>query len=183
MLIKFIKVHSKGYEVIVERDGHPLLRMRTAPGYDDYMPHDLQHFIVEKAMGIQDGIFGQLASGGYANTFEPQLDLSTRDAARLRRKMKKKNAKISSRGQHGSMRSERATYIAWQNWLENSDNPTLKSRGRNMAPTAQDIRDTMPSDELSSYSPQAMAYIRSQMDECSELWQKLEIGEALSLFW
>jgi hypothetical protein len=43
--------------------------MNSAPGYDDLMPHDLQHFIVERTLGIRNGIFGQLAHGGSAGTF------------------------------------------------------------------------------------------------------------------
>ena len=45
--------------------------MDPTPGYDPKMPHDMAHFIVENEMGIQGGLFGQLAAGGYAGTFHP----------------------------------------------------------------------------------------------------------------
>jgi hypothetical protein len=45
------------------------MQMSPAPGYDTFMPHDLQHFIVERALGIDGAIFGQLAAGGTARTF------------------------------------------------------------------------------------------------------------------
>jgi len=49
------------------RQGGP--GVNPAPGYDPVLPHDLQHFIVERALGIEGAVFGQLAAGGTAGTF------------------------------------------------------------------------------------------------------------------
>jgi hypothetical protein len=36
----------------------PTAEMSPAPGYNPWLPHDLQHLIVERALGIDGAIFG-----------------------------------------------------------------------------------------------------------------------------
>jgi hypothetical protein len=43
----------------------------AAPGYDDWLPHDLLHFVAEAELGLDGGIFGDLAAGGNARLFWP----------------------------------------------------------------------------------------------------------------
>ena len=45
--------------------------MNPAPGYDDYLPHDLLHFVAEAEWNLDGAVFGQLARGGDAGTFYP----------------------------------------------------------------------------------------------------------------
>ena len=54
--------HAAAYSVI-ERDDGVVYRMResTAPGAR--LPHDLRHFLVERELGIVDGIWGGIAAG------------------------------------------------------------------------------------------------------------------------
>ena len=63
MLVHFRKTGSRRYGVFVEREGAPSLQMDPAPGFDDYLPHDLLHFVAEAEWGIDGGVFGQLAAG------------------------------------------------------------------------------------------------------------------------
>jgi hypothetical protein len=66
MRVRFHKTDECRYGVVILRDGSEPLRMPTAPGNDRLMPHDLQHFIAEQELGIELGIFGQVAAGGTA---------------------------------------------------------------------------------------------------------------------
>jgi hypothetical protein len=57
--------------VFVEREHAPDVFMHPAPGYDEYLPHDLLHFVAEAEWGLDGSVFGQLAAGGNAGTFSP----------------------------------------------------------------------------------------------------------------
>jgi hypothetical protein len=68
MDVSFTRTAQRRYAVAVDRAGGPRLIMYPAPGYDERLPHDLAHFVVEREYGIARGVFGQLAAGD-ARTF------------------------------------------------------------------------------------------------------------------
>jgi hypothetical protein len=70
MLVHFRKTGARRYAVLVEREHAPTL-VAQAPGYDDYLPHDLLHFVAEAEWGLDGGVFGQLAAGGDPGIFLP----------------------------------------------------------------------------------------------------------------
>ena len=95
MSVTFIRTGERRYAVRADIDGGQTVQMDQAPGYDPAMPHDLQHFIVEKCLGIEGGIFGRLAAGGTAKTFHATVDSgSAREASRIRRKQAARDKKI-----------------------------------------------------------------------------------------
>src|SRR5437660_7900964 len=69
MRVHFKKSGERRYDILVEREQTHDLFIRSAPGYDDHLPHDLLHFVAEAEWMIDDGVFGQLAAGGDAGTF------------------------------------------------------------------------------------------------------------------
>ncbi len=116
MEVVFERTGQRSYAIEIRRVGAPVLRMDPAPGFDQWFPHDLQHLVVEEQLGLTDGIYGRLANGGTASTF----NLATADgpqdkraAARQRRKLKRRDAALASNDANDFARSERATYIAW----------------------------------------------------------------------
>jgi hypothetical protein len=62
---------ERRYDVYVSRDRAPDLFIRSAPGYDDWLPHDLLHFVAESEFGLDQGVFGALAAGSNARIFIP----------------------------------------------------------------------------------------------------------------
>lgn len=44
--------------------GKPVQSLSPAPGYDDHIPHDLVHSVVEAELALQSGVFGRAARGG-----------------------------------------------------------------------------------------------------------------------
>jgi hypothetical protein len=70
MRVTFAKKERR-YDVYVSRDRAPDLFIRSAPGYDDWLPHDVLHFVAESEYGLDGGVFGDLAAGGNARTFIP----------------------------------------------------------------------------------------------------------------
>ena len=71
MLVHFRKIGRRQYAVLAEPDGAPALIAHPAPGYDEYLPHDLLHFVAEAEWGIDGAVFGQLAAGGDPGIFLP----------------------------------------------------------------------------------------------------------------
>src|SRR5688572_14331387 len=110
MRVTFTRTAQRRYRVSIEGpDIEPLL-MEPAPGYDDRLPHDAAHFIVEKALGIRGGIFGQLAARGTAGgTFRSE---DPRD----RRKAKKRGETMAKANRGDALFSEHAVYAAQSRW-------------------------------------------------------------------
>jgi hypothetical protein len=67
--VVFTKLGGRRYRVDAITSAHHW-QMPQAPGWDEAMPHDLAHFLSEREEGIRLGIFGQLAAGGSAGTFQ-----------------------------------------------------------------------------------------------------------------
>jgi hypothetical protein len=74
MDVTFHKAGERRYRVGVQRDRGPTLATRQGPGYHDYLPHDIVHFVVEAEAGLTGAIFGQVASGysGFWWTDQPR---------------------------------------------------------------------------------------------------------------
>jgi hypothetical protein len=68
--VTFVKAGPRRYSVHVERDRSPDLWCGSI-GYDDWLPHDLLHFVAEAEYGLDGGVFGDLAAGGNARIFQP----------------------------------------------------------------------------------------------------------------
>ena len=156
--------------------------MDPAPGFDPFMPHDLQHFIVEKMLRIEGGIFGRLAAGGTAKTFHAVTNSpSAREAARLRRKQAAKDAKLPSQDDYA--RSERATYICWHDWLSHSHDPAKRAQAKLMRETASSVSARMEPKERASFSAERLAEIRQEFERLSGRWSCLAVGESFTELW
>ena len=70
MKVTFVKKGDRRYAVEVHRDRYPDLWCGSI-GYDDYLPHDLLHFVAEAEFSLDGGVFGDLAAGGNARIFIP----------------------------------------------------------------------------------------------------------------
>lgn len=184
MIVSFVRTGARRYAVRATLGDGCVLRMDPAPGFDPWMPHDLQHFIVEKHLGIHGAVFGRLAAGGTAGTFHTVADLgSARDASRQRRKHAAKDQRLMPEHSEDYARSERATYVCWHDWLQQADDPALRARAAEMAPAARGMQERMTSAERALYTPARRATIRLEFDRLSRRWAGLAVGESLSEPW
>ena len=69
MKVTFVKKGARSYGVEVRRDRYPDLWCGSI-GYDDFLPHDLLHFVGEAEFGLDGAVFGDLAAGGNARIFQ-----------------------------------------------------------------------------------------------------------------
>lgn len=119
MNITFTRTSERRYRVSVEGPGIEPSYMEPAPGYDDKLPHDAAHFIVENELGIIGGIFGQLATGGTANTFRS-------DNVKKPRKKKRQGEATAKANRKDSLFSEHAVYAAQSRWEKHNIIPDTK---------------------------------------------------------
>ena len=63
MEVTFTKLQGRRYLMTVVRERGPELAPRQGPGYNDYLPHDAVHFIVEAEAALSGGVFGRVAAG------------------------------------------------------------------------------------------------------------------------
>ena len=109
MRVTFTKTDARRYVVGVERHVMPALLPRYAPGYDDLMPHDLAHYLVEESYGIELGVFGQLASGASGLFYPAPEDRSLA--------LQRRDKRIAGIGHDDMVRSEslvQVTMAAWE---------------------------------------------------------------------
>ena len=69
MKVTFVRKGERRYGLEVHRDRYPDLWCGTI-GYDDWLPHDLLHFVAEAEFGLDGAVFGDLAAGGNARIFQ-----------------------------------------------------------------------------------------------------------------
>jgi hypothetical protein len=186
MLVIFRRTGWRRYGVEIQRSKFGAVEMKVAPGYDPLMPHDLLHLVVEAQLGLTRGIFGQVAAGGHAGTFNSYIGPSknTRDAARRQRRINRRGEKMLRRvGRNECLQSERATYICWHEWLARSKSSNDQKLANTMSTQATQVRGITPRDQLDALSEEKMDQICAHLDELSSHWSRLRIGESMTVHW
>lgn len=185
MEVTFRKTGSRQYAIDVRRERFPDVTMDPAPGFDLHLPHDLVHFVVEAEMGLDLGVYGQLAKGGDAGTFRklstPQLGI--RNARRERRRESRRAEPLSKAGHLESVFSERAAVICEYAWLMRSGDPDLLGRGRGMTPFVKRMREECSPTEAALLTPGIIESVCGRFDELSRKWAALEVGSGITLRW
>lgn len=165
MHVVFTRLAGPRYRVDVIRELDPPARLNVAPGFDEQLPHDIAHFLVERDFGLRLGIFGQLAAGGDAGTFWCA-------PADRNRRMAKRAHRLLVTGRGDLARSERLTaacYAAWE--IET---------GRRAASAAFPRRVLH---DASVASPEKMVRIVTVFDEVASEWRHLRAGRSLKFDW
>jgi hypothetical protein len=185
MLVLFRRTGQRRYSIEAQRPEFHDVVMNPAPGFDDLMPHNMMHLVVEAQLGLTRGVFGQLASGGDAGTFHLPLqhDKSSRETARARTRLKARGAKLLKEGRDESAFSERATYICWHEWLTRSSSSELKKRAHTMTKNAEQVSSSAGATELRMLNQRKLDEICSHLDRLSSHWSKLEVGQSLAVRW
>jgi hypothetical protein len=158
MQVTFTKVDAKRYLVAIEREHGPGLVPRFAPGYDDLMPHDLAHYLVEEEFEIELGVFGQLAAGG-SGIFMPAPEDNT---GRFRRSARR----IAAVGRTDIAHSERLVVVSMLEWEA--------SIGRRRPKTRQHV---------DGVEPAALDAAVRRLSDAAGTWRSLQYGRSLTFEW
>ena len=181
----FERTGERRYAVEIRRLAAPTLRMEPAPGFDLWFPHDLQHLVVEEQLGLTQGIYGRLANGGTASTFEiapVERPKNKRSAARERRKLKRRNTALAFEEANDFGRSERATYVAWQDWLAHSADSAHQAKAHAMREAAGAILARVGAEERLALR-NALPRLRQRITEVTNLWSVADIGDSIEISW
>ncbi|HVH21836.1 MAG TPA: hypothetical protein VNA11_05205 [Pseudonocardia sp.] len=158
MRVTFTKQAGRRYLVAIDREHGPPLQPRHGPGYDELLPHDLAHYVVEEQLGIRLGVFGQLAAGG-AGLFAPA-------PADRRGGDRRADKRFAVAGRDDMRRSEAAVGRCVAEWLRRT--------GRASGPVADvDIELTEADVER----------VVRRLAEVAEEWTELVPGRSLSFTW
>jgi hypothetical protein len=154
--------------VDIARERGEDLTMNPAPGYDDLLPHDLVHLLVEIRWGLRNGIYGDLAAGGNAGTFRladtRPADESTRQRIRkARRAQRSRSGADMARSEHLAA----VVHARWNAWKHGSSLPEWYLLQENAAGVAE---------------AEIEAALR-EADELSTRWQRVEVGRGMPVEW
>ncbi len=157
--------------------------MNPAPGYDAFMPHDLLHFVVERELGLTQGIFGQVAAGGTARTFHASAQGVGRAHARTRRRARARGESLAREGSESAAQSERSTYICLYEWLRRSTDVARRHRAQDFKDDVSGMRSAMPTHEAKALNAAMIDRICAALDGTSRQWTELGDGQSFTLVW
>ena len=164
MDVTFTKDSGRRYLMTVVRERGPELAPRHGPGYDDYLPHDAVHFLVEAEARLAGGAFGRIAAG-QSNLFWPA------DNRLLRHQKRREARRKISPVEHAQMgRSENLASVCQVLWQ-------LRSGHRSEPPS---WFDRVPPEDLDSGLTER---ILARLDEFAARWHALPPGGSITLTW
>jgi hypothetical protein len=164
MEVTFTKAAGRRYVMTVVRERGPRLAPRPGPGYDDYLPHDAVHFLVEAEARLPGGVFGRIAAG-QSNIFWPA------DPSQQRRQARREAKRASSAAERADMaRSEELASVCQPLW-------ELRAGHRRALPLW-----------FSAVKPAALESplierILGRLDEFAASWQALPAGGSITVSW
>lgn len=162
--VTFTKMTGRRYRMSVARERGPALAPRQAPGYDEYLPHEAVHLLVELEAGLAGGVFGRLAAG-HSNIFW------TADPAAGRRQRRRERKRRTTKQERADMaRSELLTSACAPLW-------ELRT-GRRAEPP--DWFSRLESDVAAS---PLVERIIDRLDAFAACWHELPPGDSISVEW
>jgi len=142
----------------------PQLAPRPGPGYDDHLPHDAVHFLVEAEARLFGGVFGRIAAG-QNNIFWPA------DPKAQRRQARREAKRTSSTTERADMaRSEKLASVCQPLW-------ELRAGHRRTLPLW--FSSVLPGTLESPLTER----ILGRLDEFAACWQALPAGGSITLSW
>jgi hypothetical protein len=173
MNVIFRRTGERRYAVVVEVAGKQPQVMDPAPGFDDHIPHDLVHYIVEAELGLMSGVFGRAERGGGTFIRAEIGDQSPRERARERRKQLRREASLRSADeakQLDMVTSERLAAVCDLTWR----------RRKGQRP---DASRPAPRESLSSEDARRVDRVVTRLEALAPLWNELPVGGELVFTW
>ncbi|MEW1863349.1 hypothetical protein AB0399_23780 [Streptomyces sp. NPDC088194] len=164
MDVTFTKAPGRRYQMTVVRERGPELAPRQGPGYDDYLPHDAVHFLVEAEAGLSGAVFGRIAAGR-SNIFWAA------DPAVRKRLARREAKRQPDRAEHADMaRSETLASLCEPLWQ-------LRAGHR------ADLPDWFSSIEPGISRSRLVERILVRLDDFAARWHALPAGGSVTLSW
>jgi hypothetical protein len=169
--VSFKRTGVRRYAVIVSVAEEQPRAMDPAPGYDDDIPHDLVHYVVEAELGFTHGVYGRAARGAGTFITTAARDASPRERAREQRKQKRRERALSTRDERhaGEMAaSERLAALSDVAWR----------RKHGQRPDPLRSPPVMPAEDAA-----LVERVVTRLDALAPVWRALLVGDELVLEW
>jgi hypothetical protein len=164
MDVTFTKDSGRRYLMTVVRERGPELAPRHGPGYDDYLPHDAVHFLVEAEARLTGGAFGRIAGRERKMVWAGEKRV-------LRHQNRREARRKPSPAEHAQMgRSEDLASVCQVLWQ-------LRAGHRSETPP---WLDRVPPEDLASGLTDR---ILARLDEFAARWHALPPGGSVTLSW
>jgi hypothetical protein len=173
MVVVFRRTDARRYAVILEAPGEPEQVMDPAPGFDDHIPHDLVHYVVEAELGLASGVFGRAARGGGTFVAQASAGQGPRERARQRRRQLRREGSLrrADEATHEDMAtSERLAGVCDLVWR--------RRHGQRPDPTRP-----APATVLSPEDARRVERVADRLDTLAPLWSQLPVGGELAFTW
>jgi hypothetical protein len=173
MDVSFRRTGARRYAVVVETAGKAPQVMDPAPGFDEHIPHDLVHYVVEAELRLSAGVFGRAARGGGTFVTAAPAGQSPRARARERRKQLRREASLRGADEAKTddmVTSERLAFVCDLAWRRrHGQRPDLTRPAPSVALTPADAR--------------RVEQVVARLDALAPLWNVLPIGGELAFTW
>jgi hypothetical protein len=169
--------HASGYSVI-ERDDGVVYQMREFTRAGSELPHDLRQLVVERELGIADGIWGGIAAGMvYASMEHVQGRRPPHSAER--------SAELKRAQRQRIMRAELLANlveaVAMLDAPSGDDIARLTRAKLSSVPVAEPGAD--PAEVAAVPSPEILAQAARALQVETARWARLRVGETLVYQW
>jgi hypothetical protein len=171
MKVRFKRTGVRRYAVIVSLAGEPALTMDPAPAYDDDIPHDLVHYIVEAELGISNGVYGRAARGAGTFITTAERDVGPRERIRKQRKRQRRERALGALDA-----SHRADMASSERLAALSDVAWRRQHGQHPDPTRS--APALRTEDVAS-----VARVVERLNAVTPLWRALPIGGELVFEW
>jgi hypothetical protein len=173
MDVSFKRTGERRYAVVTDVPGHGVRRMDPAPGYDEHIPHDLVHYVVEAELKLAGGLFGRTAGGGGTFLAGAEDDRDHRRRQRERRKQRRREDGLRRQDHQGDSdmaTSERFAGICDLAWR--------RRQGQQGEAAAW-----LKPDPLSPEDEAVVERVLGHLDEIARIWNALPVGGSITFRW
>jgi hypothetical protein len=144
-----------------------------------HVVHDLPHLVVESLFGIEDGLWGVLARGGFA----PANLARTRSHGRARLVTDVALDDLGARNWRGHLVAKAATNAVANRWQDGPDTPDgVRARLRPGEGADADYRQRVAS-LLGRLDDETIALAISRTRNLAAAWARLRVGGIMRLEW
>jgi len=168
MEVTFERAGERRYATVITLPGRHPRRTDPAPGFDEHVPHDIVHYLVEAELGLSHGVYGRAAAGGGGFIASTETPGDPRRRAREQRRLKKREAALASADPGDMARSEYIAGLCDLAW---------RRRAGAATPTWADRRPIPPEEHP------VVERILHHLDEIAPLWRAVPVGGALTFTW
>lgn len=157
--------------------------------------HDLPHLVVESLFGLDDGLWGILARGGFA---QANRAVTARDSRHTMLVTDMEFDELAARNWPGHRVAKAAVNTVVNRWQDGPDTPAgvrARMRDNRIRPGGRDKRATLPPEQDAADHARRMRELADRLDDATiqraidevrdmfRAWTRLPAGEKLRLHW